>query len=65
MRIYINIGFLGLLLIFSSCATEVELDDNINISTPFILTSKTINPETRLTLSTSETLEVNSEKWKK
>jgi hypothetical protein len=65
MRKIINIGFLGLLLILSSCATDIKLDDYINMSAPFILTSNTTNSETGLTESTSETLEVNSEKWKK
>ena len=65
MRKIINFGFLGLLLILSSCSTDIELEDYLDMSAPFILTSNTTNIETGLTECKSEMLEVNSEKWKK
>lgn len=65
MRKIIIFGFLGLLIILSSCYTEIELEDYLDMSEPFILTSNTTNIETGLTESKSEMLEVNSEKWKK
>lgn len=54
-----------LTLIFSSCSTDVELEDYLDTSAPFTLTINKTNSETRLTEIKSETLEVNSEKWKK
>lgn len=65
MRKKINFGFLILILILSSCSTDLELDNYIDMSEPFTLTINSTNSETGLTESKSTTLEVNSEKWKK
>ena len=65
MNRIINFGLLILTLILLSCSTDVELEDYLDMSAPFNLTINTTNSETGLTDSNSETLEVNSEKWKK
>jgi len=64
MRRKINFSFLILLIMLSSCSTDLELDNYIDMSAPFTLTINTTNSETGLTESKSTTLEVNSEKWK-
>ena len=65
MNRIINFGVLILTLILSSCSTGVELENYLDMSAPFNLIINTTNSETGLTDSNSETLEVNSEKWKK
>ena len=65
MNRIINFGVLILTLILSSCSTGVELENYLDMSAPFNLTINTTNSETGLTDSNSETLEVNSAKWKK
>ncbi|PWJ33240.1 hypothetical protein [Sediminitomix flava] len=65
MNRIVNFGLLILTLLFSNCSTYLELEDYLDVSTPFNLTNQTIDTETGLTERKSETIEVNSEKWKK
>jgi len=65
MKKIINFGFLILILIVSSCSTDIKLENYINKTEPFVLIINTTNSETKLTESKSAILELNSEKWKK
>ncbi|WP_306639818.1 hypothetical protein [Sanyastnella coralliicola] len=65
MNRLISLALLKLTLIFSSCSSDVELEDYLDLSVAFNLTINTIDSESGLTESQSETLEVNSEKWSK
>ncbi|WP_375561480.1 hypothetical protein ACE193_02680 [Bernardetia sp. OM2101] len=65
MKQIINFGYLILILLLSSCTTDLTNENLVNTSEPFVLTINTTDSETGLTESKSIKIEVNSEKWKK
>jgi flagellar hook assembly protein FlgD len=54
-----------LTFVFTSCSTNVELENYIDKSAPFQLTIYQLDSETGLTTSKKTELSVKSEKWKK
>ena len=65
MKRIINFVLLILSLSFSSCSTDLEIENCIDLSSPFQLNLNTLNSKTGFTETKSTKLEVNSEKWEK
>ena len=54
-----------LILVTSSCQTDLDLQNVIDENSPFTLSIRTENLETGLTEHETEKIEVESEKWRK
>lgn len=48
---------------FTGCQTDLDFNDVIDQKSSFILTIRTVDPETELSSNETEEIKVNSDKW--
>ena len=50
---------------FTGCQTDLDINAVIDENAPFTLTTRSVDPQTGLSASKTEIIEVNTEKWMK